>query len=142
MEIVKLTVNDEKKLRRWLLSYDSELAMHHQLRSYFLADTDQFGALACIESDVIKSVALFSHYGDYNYVHQFLGDPENNNELVSHLGTPCWAFFREDQLNAPMTGWTCVLKITPGLMLDHPVFSTVFSRSVPRFAGCVYERLN
>lgn len=136
-DITKIGPDDERQLRRWLMSHDPTFALHRQLKDYFLADTMSFGALCAWEGAAMHSVCFFSKDTDKSFIHQYFGDLGDLNDFRLFLGVPCQAFFRAG--SHPGGDWEKVLDVTPGFVVDHSAYSGVFSRVSPRFAGSVYE---
>lgn len=136
--IVQLTADNERELRRWLVKEDPQFALHRQLKDYFLAPTSNFGTAALRDSNGIRTLCFFSRYNDKSYIHQFVGQASDLEAMREWLGYPCQAFLRPEHTpTAP--GWTKVLDVTPGFVVDHPAYDGVFSRVAPRFSGAVYE---
>lgn len=134
--MIKLTAADERRLRRTLLPVDPVLAMHMQIRNYFLTAAPEFGVLALDQA--WSSLVMYSTNGGLSFFHYYLGDVLRIDDFRLHLGKPCQAFLRENMVPDPLT-WKSVLHVTPGTVVDHPAYSGVFSRVAPRFAGTVYE---
>jgi hypothetical protein len=138
MKIEKLAASHERELRRWLMNHDTALAMHRGLRDYFLAPTPNFGTLAIRDDDsIIRTLCMFSKYDGKSYIHYFIGDLNDRDDLVNYIGFPCQAFFKTGQ--EPSDEWIKTLDVTPGYMVNHEAYNGVFSRVVPRFNGAVYE---
>lgn len=140
MKIRQIWHQEEFKIRKWLLAYDPAFAVHHQLKSYFLALTDKFGIMTAVDdNDKYLACALYSRDKEESYIHQYYGPIDYLNEISSEIGIPCVAFIRSEVTNVH---WNKVMDITPGMMKPHKAFDTVFSRSVPRFKGAIYERVD
>lgn len=140
MSIVQVHSKDEIKLRRALLSLDYELAMHRQLKDYFLADTPQFGVMS---HDNMAGLMLFSNYDGVFYVHHIYGADTSVQPFLDYIGAgPAQAFVRPHQVEAAgwiARGWSSVLTVTAGMVVPHRAYEGVFSRVAPRFDGSVYE---
>lgn len=143
MMIEQLRVEHERELRRWLMHRDSDLAMHRQLRDYFLAPTASFGVMAIRNAmGTLQALAMFSRFDGKAFVHRYITDEPSAAEfnlLLEQIGRPCQIFLSTDQLMAADPTWQMVLAVTPGYVVDHPAYDGVFSRVAPRFAGNVYE---
>lgn len=141
MQVEQLTVAHERELRRWVATRDIDFAIHRQLKDYFLAPTDSFGAAAVRDTaGKIIAVGFFSRYGGKAFIHHFMGEftAETVEKLRVWLGLPCQAFFKSGQ-EPTDARWQNVLTVTPGFVVDHPAYDGVFSRVAPRFHGAVYE---
>lgn len=139
MKIEQLTPEHERELRRWLMNRDTSFAMHRGLRDYFLAPTPNFGTLAVRDDrGALRSLCFFSRYDGKSYVHHYIGDLADRDDLITYLGFPCQAFFKEGQ-EPTDPAWVKVLDVTPGYIVDHEAYNGVFSRVAPRFNGAVYE---
>lgn len=137
MTVAQLKADDERVLRRWLMTHDPAFATHRQLKDYFLANTSSFGTLCTRKEDnAINAVCFFSVYGAKSFIHQLVGDASDLEQFREYMAVPCQAFLR----TAPDSAlWVNVLNVTPGFMVDHPAYDGVFSRVAPRFTGAVYE---
>jgi hypothetical protein len=137
--ITQLFADNERELRRWLISKDPDFALHRQLKDYFLAPTSNFGTAAVRnQNGSIRTLCFFSRYNGKSYIHQYVGEVADLELLREWLGFPCQAFLRPE--HTPIApGWKKVLDVTPGFVVDHPAYDGVFSRVAPRFSGAVYE---
>lgn len=136
-----ITRSDESMLKLWLLQHDPDLAFHQQLNNYFLADTDQFGALGVFENDQLTSIGLFSKFNGASYLHRQYGSTLITKELIEFLGDRAEIFVVHGQtVENGLNGWTEELKTTPGMIIDHPAYSGVFWRTVPWYYGVVYRK--
>lgn len=139
MELKQLGAEHERQLRRWLCANgDVDFGMHRQLRDYFLAPTAQFGTLVAEAEGVWTACVMFSRFGQKAYIHQYKGDYQHLEVVREWLGHPVQAFFRTDFV-PDADVWNNVLNVSPGFIVDHPAYNGVFSRTVPRFDGAVYE---
>jgi len=143
MKIKKLDPLDETKVRIWMMRYDSDLAMHDQLRNYFLTSAPDFGTLGILdEHDRILAVSLFSRYNDKAYIHRYYGDVTWVEDIIDFLEMVETEVFLDDEqideMESRVASWREDLRVTPGYCVDHPAYDGVFSRVVPRFAGRVY----
>jgi hypothetical protein len=140
MTIRQLSVSDELMLRKWMLSRDTEFALHRQLKDYFLAPTKMFGTSIVFDGDLVHALGFWSSYEGKSYIHRYVGDVAYLEELRAWLQYPCQLFLETPQLEkAEMSAWAKVLSVTQGYVVDHPAYSGVFSRVAPRFSGAVYE---
>lgn len=138
--VTQLTAENERELRRWLMRFDSQFAMHRQLKDYFLAPTPNFGTLCIRNGDnSIRSVCFFSSYDGKAFIHQYIGEVSDLEDFRQYMKFPCQAFLRPEHTPSADTGWKNVLDVTPGFVVDHPAYNGVFSRVAPRFSGAVYE---
>lgn len=140
MTVRQLDASDERALRRWLLQQeDADFAMHRQLRDYFLAPTTGFGTAVYETAGGWSAGIFFSRYNQKAYIHQYHGDHTLLPTFVEWLAqNSVQAFFR-DGFEPQEEGWTLVLPVTPGYVVDHPAYNGVFSRVAPRFKGAVFE---
>lgn len=138
--ITQLTSEDERRIRRWLINVDPDLALHRQLKDYFLAPTASFGTLAVQDGESkIRSLCFFSKYNGTAFIHNLTGRAQDLEEIRVWLDSPCQAFLRDEHVPSTDSKWVRVLDVVPGLMVNHPAYDGVFSRTVPRFKGAVYE---
>lgn len=139
-QVTQLTVENERELRRWLVTRDPQFALHRQLKDYFLAPTTNFGTL-CIRDNhkAITSLCFFSSYDGKAFVHQYIGQATDLEAYRKHMVFPCQAFLRPEHAPDVSSAWVKVLDVTPGFVVDHPAYTGVFSRVAPRFSGAVYE---
>lgn len=145
--IEQLKYEHERELRRWLMQRDPELAMHRQLRDYFLAPTASFGVMAARDpiNNMLTGIVLFSRFDGKSFIHQYINDDHDAPvfaQLLTEVGAPCQLFLRTQQLGiaaAVGQNWLLTLSVTPGYVVDHPAYDGVFSRVAPRFSGAVYE---
>jgi hypothetical protein len=73
--VIQLTVENERELRRWLMTPDPQFAMHRQLKDYFLAPTTNFGTLCLRNEDgTIRTLCFFSSYDGKAFIHQYIGE--------------------------------------------------------------------
>ncbi len=140
MTIRQLSVSDELMLRKWMLTRDTEFALHRQLKDYFLAPTKMFGTSIVFDGEITHALGFWSSYEGKSYIHRYVGDVAHIEELRKWLGHPCQMFLETAQLEkADLGSWDKVLSVTPGYVVDHSAYSGVFSRVAPRFSGAVYE---
>lgn len=136
---------EETRVRRWLLEYDDELALHSQLKNYFLSGSPTAG-IAVIESACgYEALCFYSCYDNVLHIHNwFNGNNEQLNALVKNVAefknvVAVNAFFRQGY--QADSSWVKQFEVKPGFVIDHSAYSGVFSRSAPRAAGAVYEKI-
>jgi hypothetical protein len=135
---------EETKVRRWLLEYDDELALHSQLKNYFLSGSPTAG-IAVVEKDgEYDALCFFSCYDQALHIHNwFNGNSTQLDSLIDKVPefstvVTVNAFFIKQYV--PGENWTKQFDVTPGFVVDHSAYSGVFSRSAPRALGGVYEK--
>jgi hypothetical protein len=141
-EAKTLTRLDHRRIQRYLMQHDPLLATHTQLTQYFLTPTDTTGIYEVTDTgtDMTVAAALYTimHEKGGAYIHHWFGSIAHLDLVADKLALPTQIFLKEGV--EPPAGWTHVLSVTPGMMIDHPVYRTVFSRVAPRFNGAVYTR--
>ena len=141
-KVKNLTRADHRRIQRYLMQHDATLATHTQLIQYFLSETDTTGIYEVVDmgTDMTVGVALYTIMREKGgaYIHHWFGNPVHIDAVADKLGYPTEAFLKEGV--EPPQRWQHVLTVTPGMMVDHPVYRTVFSRVAPRFDGAVYKR--
>jgi hypothetical protein len=136
--IRQLRAAEERTLRLRLLPLDADLALHRQLKDYFLADSDLFGVWSWEE---MRTLCFFSRFNGKTYIHYIVGDPAGDLDLLNHVEGPCEVFVTDGRPEPPVTaGWRHELSVTRGMMIDHRCYDGVFWRTAPRFAGKVFAR--
>lgn len=141
MTLRLITRADEDWFKPWLLQFDPDLAFHPQLNNYFLADTDQFGAMLQLENGAPVAAGLYSKFNGVSYLHRQYGASTVSAEMLAFLGSPVEIFIvRGQQLEGGTDGWDLVLETKPAMIVDHPAYSGVFWRTVPWYHGAVYRK--
>lgn len=139
MTVRIITPSEERRIRRFIFRYDPEFAMHPNVKTYFMTESKAFGIMVAEEAGEIKALAGYTIMVEKgkSFIHYWLGDIAHLEEIRTALELPCQAFFQDGVDPGP--GWRAELKVTPGYVIDHPAYSGVFTRLVPRFSGTVYE---
>ena len=132
----QVTSQEMIRLRRRLLATDPVFALHDQVRQFFLTPSPEFGILA--SDPEWDALAFFSTKPGAAFIHYYDGNLGRLGEFREFFGTPCQLFLRHP-LKPEDQRWTPVLEVTPGMIVDHPAYSGVFSRVAPRFYGTVFE---
>lgn len=136
--IRRITATEERALRLRLLPLDHELALHRQLKDYFLAGSEMFGVLGWED---MRTLCFFSAFEGRTYVHSIVGDPAGDPHLLDYMTRPCEVFVADGRPEPTAAdGWRLELTVTPGMMLDHPCYDGVFWRTAPRWPGKVFIR--
>lgn len=134
--VQRIQLKDERKLRRWLMARDPQVALDLNLGNYFLTSTDAFGVQAAISDNEIKALFFYSRFNEHTYGHGFLGPIEYLNDIVASVGWPATIYLAESQM--PDCGWEPRVRMLPGQVLDHPDCAMLFERICPSFIGTVY----
>jgi hypothetical protein len=138
---IRLITREDEWFKTWLLKFDPDLAFHPQLNNYFLANTEQFGAMCQFIDDKPVAVGMYSKFNGISYLHRQYGAPMISKELLDFLGSPAEIFVVKHQtLETGLHGWDMVLETKPAMIVDHSAYSGVFWRTVPWYHGNVYRR--
>lgn len=142
----------ERAVRKFLLLRgDRDFALHAHLKNYFFAGAPDFGVLDVCRGTSgpdsgFESLIFFSVIGGTACFHYCATDKaEAVDAARQHMGMPTCAFIAGLDTASSVgqwlmrADWRRVLNVTPGFTIDHPLYSTLFSRVVPRFQGIVYE---
>ena len=140
MNINRVVLKDEIKLRRFMMEHDLLFALHSPVKNYYLSDSEVSGVYAVEENKKIYAAAFYSIMLEKNksYIHYYMGDLNYLNDIKQKISPlSCQIFLKDDMI--PGDKWKKSLSVTPGYVVDHPAYSGVFTRQAPRFSGSVYE---
>lgn len=139
ISIRKATLQNEISIKRFLIKHEPQFMNSWLIRDYYFSGSNETGIVMILENETIIGLAFFSIMLEKNksYIHMWFGPIEQLDNVKALIGYPCQVFLKSGI--TPSDKWSKQLEVFPGMTVDHPAYNGVFSRSIPKFDGAVYE---